>query len=60
MARAALDVKRSTVTRLIRAAKDAGLVVTGVRYNIGRQVELITSSAQDIPPANEWDTDGKD
>lgn len=59
MPKAAVDVKRSKVTRLIRAAHDAGLTVTGIRSN-GPEIEVITGRVQDSPAVNEWDTHDKD
>jgi hypothetical protein len=41
MPKAAVEVKRSTVVRLIRAAHDAGLKVTGVRV-IGPEIKIET------------------
>ena len=49
MPKTAVEVKRSTVVRLIRAAHDAGLKVTGVRV-IGREIKVETApQGQDSP-----------
>jgi hypothetical protein len=50
MPKTAVEVKRTTIIRMIRAVHDAGLKVTGVRV-IGREIEVMT--AQDGPPTNE-------